>query len=194
MDLGAALAVSLTLAPLLAIIAFLLWCEGGPILYRHDRVGRNGMPFKCLKFRTMVCDADRVLWQALARDVALQHEWLQHRKLRHDPRVTYVGRLLRRSSLDELPQLWNVIRGEMSLVGPRPVVRDELPLYGCRLGDYLSVTPGLTGLWQVMGRNNTTYRRRVALDSYYARRWTLALDAAILLRTVTVVLKRDGAW
>jgi lipopolysaccharide/colanic/teichoic acid biosynthesis glycosyltransferase len=141
----------------------------------------------------MLIDGDRVLKDALSRNPELRKEWMRDRKLRRDPRITRVGSFLRKTSLDELPQLWNVIRGDMSLVGPRPVVKEELQRYGRYVRDYLSVTPGITGLWQVMGRNNTTYQRRVALDAYYARNRSLSLDAYVLLRTIRVVLTGHGA-
>jgi len=193
-DFLGAVTCGLLLSPLLAAILCAMWCEGGPILYRHRRIGRGGVPFECLKFRTMVVDGDQVLKAALVRDPDLRKEWMRFRKLRRDPRITRVGTLLRRTSLDELPQLWNVIRGEMSLVGPRPIVRDELRRYGSFVHDYLSVTPGITGLWQVMGRNTTTYQRRVALDAYYARNQSLSLDLYILLKTTVVVLGGNGAY
>jgi Undecaprenyl-phosphate galactose phosphotransferase WbaP len=193
-DILGALTCSVVLSPLLAVILFAMWCEGGPILYRHRRIGRGGVPFDCLKFRTMVVDGNRVLREALRSDPALRREWMRYRKLRQDPRITRVGGFLRRTSLDELPQLWNVLRGDMSLVGPRPIVKEELRRYGSFVHDYLSVTPGITGLWQVMGRNTTTYQRRVALDAYYARNQSLSLDLFILLKTTVVVLTGSGAY
>ncbi len=174
-------------------MAVLLRCEGGPIIFRHRRVGRDGKPFDCLKFRSMVPDADRVLRELLERHPELKAEWLRDHKLRDDPRITAAGRFLRRTSLDELPQLWNVIRGEMSLVGPRPIVHEELLRYGRCASKYLSARPGITGLWQVTGRSNTDYRRRVVLDVYYIRRQSLLLDLYILAKTTRVVLGRHGA-
>jgi len=150
--------------------------------------------FSCLKFRTMVPNADQVLRDLLERDSDLRAEWIRDHKLRHDPRVTRLGRFLRRTSLDELPQLVNVLRGEMSLVGPRPVVREELLRYGRNVGTYLAVKPGITGLWQVTGRNDTDYRRRVVLDTYYVRNQNLVLDLYILLKTTGVVLGGNGAY
>jgi Undecaprenyl-phosphate galactose phosphotransferase WbaP len=193
MDLIGAVMCGVLLFPLLAVIVGALWCEGGPILFRHRRIGHRGVPFDCLKFRTMLIDGDRVLKDALARNPELRKEWMRDRKLRRDPRITRLGAFLRRTSLDELPQIWNVIRGDMSLVGPRPVVKEELQRYGRYVRDYLSVTPGITGLWQVMGRNNTTYQRRVALDAYYARNQSLSLDAYVLVKTIRVVLTGHGA-
>jgi exopolysaccharide production protein ExoY len=191
--LGAAL-LGIVFLPLILAVAVLLRREGGHIIFRHRRIGRNGKAFDCLKFRSMVPDADRVLHELLERHPELKAEWLSDHKLRHDPRVTAVGRFLRRTSLDELPQLWNVIRGEMSLVGPRPVVREELLRYGRHLHRYLAAKPGVTGLWQVTGRNNTDYRRRVVLDVYYVRRQSVLLDLYILVKTTQVVLGGSGAY
>ena len=191
--LGSAL-LGLIFSPLILAIAVLLRLEGGPIIFKHRRVGRNGKAFDCLKFRSMVPHADRVLHDLLEQQPELKAEWLCGHKLRNDPRITAVGRFLRRTSLDELPQLWNVIRGEMSLVGPRPVVREELLRYGRCACIYLSARPGVTGLWQVTGRNNTDYRRRVVLDVYYVRRQNLLLDLYILVKTTQVVLGGSGAY
>jgi exopolysaccharide production protein ExoY len=193
-DVLCALLLGVVFFPLIVVIAVLLRREGGPIIFRHRRVGRHGKAFDCLKFRSMVPDADRVLRELLEQHPELRAEWLRDHKLRDDPRVTGVGRFLRRTSLDELPQLWNVIRGEMSLVGPRPVVREELLRYGRCAGIYLAARPGVTGLWQVNGRNNTDYRRRVALDVYYVRRQNLILDLYILFKTTYVVLGGSGAY
>src|SRR3984885_13758777 len=183
LDIIGATLLGVVFAPLILAVAVLLRREGGPVIFRHRRVGRNGKAFDCLKFRSMVPDADRALRQLLDRHPELRAEWLRDHKLRDDPRVTGVGRFLRRTSLDELPQLWNVIRGEMSLVGPRPVVREELLRYGRCAGIYLSARPGVTGLWQVKGRTNANYRRRVALDVYYIRRNNLILDLYVLFKT-----------
>jgi exopolysaccharide production protein ExoY len=194
LDLIGAIVLGVVFMPLMLTIAVLLRSEGGPIIFRHRRVGRDGAVFECLKFRSMVPDADRVLRDVLERQPELKAEWIQDHKLRNDPRVTAVGRFLRRTSLDELPQLWNVLRGDMSLVGPRPVVREELMRYGRCASVYLSTRPGVTGLWQVTGRNDTNYRRRVALDVYYVRRQSLLLDLYILLKTTHVVLGGNGAY
>jgi lipopolysaccharide/colanic/teichoic acid biosynthesis glycosyltransferase len=188
------LALGVLFAPLMLVIIVMLHSEGGPVIYRHRRVGRDGMMFECLKFRSMVPNAERVLREILERQPQLKAEWLRDHKLKHDPRITVLGRFLRRTSLDELPQLWNVIRGEMSLVGPRPVVREELMRYGRCLPVYLSAKPGITGLWQVTGRNDTDYRRRVALDVYYVRKQNFLLDLYILLKTTGVVLGGGGAY
>jgi exopolysaccharide production protein ExoY len=193
--------------PLLAIILlvfaspimFALWIlsrlDGGPSFYVHTRVGRLGREFGCLKFRTMVVDADAVLARHLAENPAAQLEWEASRKLVNDPRVTWVGRFMRATSLDELPQLLNVLIGDMSLVGPRPVVRAELSKFYNPEGRnaYLRVRPGLTGLWQVSGRSDVDYARRVALDTEYVRSASLGLDVQILFRTVAIVLLQKGA-
>jgi exopolysaccharide production protein ExoY len=191
---GAAL-ILLFFLPLFAIVAALISLRhGGPVIFGHKRVGRDGVPFSCLKFRTMHTDADRVLADCLKADPARRREWAETRKLKCDPRVLGIGGLLRKSSLDELPQLINVLRGEMSLVGPRPIVREEAINYGCDFASYLAVRPGITGLWQVSGRNNTTYAQRVALDVRYVRDRSMMGDCRILLRTVRVVLTGHGAY
>ena len=174
-------------------VALLIVRDGGPAIFAHQRIGANGRRFGCLKFRTMVVDAAAVLELSLARDPALAAEWASTRKLRHDPRVTPIGRVLRRTSLDELPQLLNVLRGDMSLVGPRPIVADEIPRYERDIDYYYDTRPGLTGLWQVSGRSETTFQQRVRLDSAYVRNWTIWHELTILVKTVTVVLGRRGA-
>jgi Undecaprenyl-phosphate galactose phosphotransferase WbaP len=181
------------LAPLLAVLSVLLRLDGGPALFRHRRIGAAGCTFGCFKFRTMVTDADRVLQRVLAEDPAAAEEWAATQKLRDDPRVTRLGRFLRRSSLDELPQLFNVLRGEMSLVGPRPIVQAEIARYGDDIDFYYETKPGLTGLWQVSGRSDTSYARRVRLDVWYVRNWTLWHDIAILLKTIPAVFLQRGA-
>jgi exopolysaccharide production protein ExoY len=193
-DTLGAIVLAVVFAPLIIAVVLILRRDGHPVIYRHRRVGRHGRSFWCLKFRTMVPDADRILHTLLAQDEGLKAEWIQNHKLKRDPRVTAVGRFLRQTSLDELPQLWNVLRGEMSLVGPRPVVREELLRYGRNGGFYLAVKPGITGLWQAMGRNDTDYRRRVAMDIYYVRNHNVWLDAYILVRTTGVVIGRHGAY
>jgi Undecaprenyl-phosphate galactose phosphotransferase WbaP len=194
LDILGAILLGLVFSPLIVTIVVLMLLEGNPVLYRHRRVGRAGQMFSCVKFRTMIPDADQVLRGLLEKDPELRAEWIRDRKLRRDPRVTRLGHFLRRTSLDELPQLLNVLRGEMSLVGPRPVVREELLRYGRSVGIYLSVKPGITGLWQVTGRNNTSYRRRVALDTYYVRNQNVLLDLYILTKTTGVVLRGNGAY
>lgn len=184
----------LALSPLLLYVALRIWREdGAPITFGHYRVGRAGRLFRCLKFRTMVRDADRVLADLLENDPAARLEWQRDQKLRDDPRVTPIGRFLRKTSLDELPQLINILRGEMHFVGPRPVTLEELSRYGDRKRHYLSVRPGLTGLWQVSGRNDTTYDERVWLDSEYVERRNPVFDGWIVLRTIRVLITREGA-
>jgi Undecaprenyl-phosphate galactose phosphotransferase WbaP len=193
-DLAAAAAALLLLWPLMVVTAMLVRRDGGPALYAHGRIGLNGRRFRCLKFRTMVSDADRVLQAYLAASPEKAEEWARDRKLRDDPRLTPLGRFLRKSSIDELPQLINVLKGEMSLVGPRPIVESEQALYGQDLGFYMQVRPGITGLWQVSGRNNVCYTHRVALDGWYVRNWSLWHDIAILCGTVRAVLRWEGAY
>jgi exopolysaccharide production protein ExoY len=193
LDIIGALTLVLLLSPLLLLVGLALARDRGPIIYSHSRTGRHGRSFGCLKFRTMVPNAEQVLRELLRQNPDLQREWMRDQKLRDDPRVTAIGRFLRRTSLDELPQLWNVLKGDMSLVGPRPVVREEWQRYGRHLDTFLAAKPGVTGLWQVMGRSNACYRRRVALDRYYVRKRSLLMDAYILLRTVKVVLLGRGA-
>jgi len=194
LDVIGAIVLGVVFMPLIVVIVFMLRRNGGPVIYMHRRVGRGGRMFPCLKFRTMVPDADDALRELLEHNAELQAEWVRDHKLRHDPRVTQLGRFLRRTSLDELPQLVNVLRGEMSLVGPRPVVREELLRYGKNVETYLAARPGITGLWQVTGRNDTDYRRRVVLDTYYVRNQNLFLDLYILAKTTGVVLGGNGAY
>lgn len=182
------------LLPLFVGLGLLIKSGGGPVYYRHSRVGRNRKKFECLKFRTMVPNADKVLKDLLAADEKARAEWEKNFKLHEDPRITRVGRFLRRSSLDELPQLFNVLWGEMSLVGPRPIVEEEMERYRNDLKYYYSVRPGITGLWQISGRNDIDYDYRVRLDSWYVKNWSLWHDITILFRTVSVVLKRVGAY
>ena len=190
----AALVLLVLFAPLLLFIAWrIARDDGSPTLFAHYRVGRNGELFRCLKFRTMAHGADEVLRELLAEDPLARAEWERDHKLRHDPRVTDFGRFLRRTSLDELPQLINVVRGEMNLVGPRPIVVKELRRYGHAKYHYLSVKPGMTGLWQVSGRNRTSYDHRVWLDRRYVEQQSVWLDCVILARTIPVVLfKQNG--
>jgi exopolysaccharide production protein ExoY len=167
---------------------------GGPAVFFHIRVGLGGKPFNCYKFRSMVANSEEVLKAYLDANPQAREEWQQSQKIRNDPRVTFLGRMLRKSSLDELPQLFNIIRGDMSCVGPRPVVTDELKRYGDHVEEYLGARPGLTGLWQVSGRSNTDYADRVALDSRYVRNWSVWLDIVILLRTIFAVMRFDKAF
>lgn len=177
------------LAPALALIAIaLLIVDGRPIIYRHQRIGRNGQPFACLKFRTMRKDADKVLAELLERDPARLAEWTRTQKLMDDPRVHRLGRYLRVSSADELPQLINVLKGTMSIVGPRPIMLEELSRYGPHMSCYLAMTPGITGLWQISRSKNASYDERVHLDVEYFHRCSLAKDFAIIWKTLGVVL------
>jgi exopolysaccharide production protein ExoY len=193
-DIVLALSGIVLLAPLLIICYFAtILSSSGPALFRHKRVGFNGKPFYCLKFRTMVTDAPERLRLLLETDPSAAAEWVATRKLKNDPRVTAIGAILRKSSLDELPQLFNVLRGEMSIVGPRPITDEELERYATSVGSYLACRPGITGLWQVSGRSNTTYSKRVACDTFYARNWSPALDAKIIVVTIPSLLLTDGA-
>ena len=185
----------LVLSPVLLVLVFLIAVDSrGAVLIRHQRIGKDGVPIGVLKFRTMVADAEAVLDTLLAADPKAREEWAATRKLRRDPRVTPVGRGLRRWSLDELPQLWNVLRGDMSLVGPRPIVADELKMYGERARLYARMRPGLTGLMQVSGRNDLSYAERTRLDAYYARNWSVWLDLVIVANTFRAVLGGRGAY
>lgn len=193
-DLIAAVALLAVGWPLLVYLAWRIREDGGPAIYAHKRVGQSGKVFACYKFRSMRVDAEEQLRDLLASDPALRVEWEKEFKLKDDPRVTAIGHFLRRTSLDELPQLFNVIKGEMSLVGPRPVVRKELERYGDDVDYFLMVRPGMTGLWQVSGRNDVNYDTRVYLDTWYVKNWSLWYDIAILFKTIRVVLKREGAY
>jgi exopolysaccharide production protein ExoY len=179
---------------LLLCFAACLLSSPGPALFGHRRVGFHGKYFKCWKFRTMVIDSDKCLAEYLAGTPAAKAEWETTRKLRSDPRITAVGAMLRKTSLDEIPQLFNVLKGDMSIVGPRPVTEEELSRYGTSVRNYFACRPGITGLWQVSGRSGTSYRRRVALDSYYARNWSIVLDAKIIVATIPALLDSDNAY
>lgn len=188
-DIVFALAVLSLGSPLFLLLGALVKLTSrGPVFYVQQRMGRDYRSFGCIKFRTMRRDADRVLGVILAQSPDLAEEFRNDYKLRNDPRITPLGKFMRRSSLDELPQFLNVLRGEMSLVGPRPIVRDELERYGDRMDDVLAVRPGLTGLWQVSGRNNLSYATRVNLDVLYARNRNFWMDLRIIIRTIGVVL------
>jgi Undecaprenyl-phosphate galactose phosphotransferase WbaP len=181
--------------PLSLLLSIMIQLDSpGKILYKHERIGKNGRMFTLWKFRTMFINADEILEGYLEQNPHAQIEWQQTQKIKSDPRITRMGKLLRRTSLDELPQLWNILKGEMSLVGPRPIVQSELVHYGGLANPCFSVRPGLTGLWQVSGRNNTTYEERVQFDEYYVNNWSIRLDIYILLRTILVVLRADGAY
>jgi exopolysaccharide production protein ExoY len=190
-DLVAALALLAAAAPLLAALAAVVKLTSrGPVLFRHARLGRGGRPFSCLKFRTMVRDAEA----QLASRPELRRAFEANYKIKDDPRLTPVGAVLRRYSLDELPQLWNVVRGELSLIGPRPIVASEVSKYGEHAGRLLSVKPGLGGVWQVYGRSDTTYDQRVAMDMAYVERRSTWLDLRLLALTAAAVLRGRGAY
>lgn len=193
-DIAVAILIGIVAMPLIALVSLTIVLSGRPVIFRHWRVGRDKKRFACYKFRTMVPDAGARLTDLLAADPEARREWETNHKLRNDPRVTPFGAFLRQSSIDELPQLWNVIKGDMSLVGPRPIVEDELARYGNRAAYYQAVRPGITGLWQVSGRNDVTYSRRVAFDSLYVRRRSIKLDMWILWRTLGVVFAKVGAY
>lgn len=186
---------AILLAPVLFMVAVLIRLDSpGPIIYGHQRLGQNGRKFWCLKFRTMVADADRRLKEHLAGSPAARAEWENSYKLKVDPRITRLGAFLRKYSIDELPQLFNVMRGEMSLIGPRPIVEGEIPKYREEIDLYYKVRPGITGIWQVSGRNDVDYLERTKLDSWYVRNWSLWLDTVILFKTIRTVLMREGAY
>jgi undecaprenyl-phosphate galactose phosphotransferase len=193
LDVTLAALALIVLLPLFAVISGLIALDGGPVFFAHPRLGSQGRGFKCLKFRTMVQDSDAVLARLLAEDPAAAREWAATQKLRLDPRVTWIGRVLRKTSLDELPQLINVLRLEMSLVGPRPIVSREIARYADDISYYFETRPGITGLWQISGRNETTYARRVELDRWYVKNWSIGHDISILLRTIPAVLSGRGA-
>ncbi len=180
------------LIPVIAVMYLLVRLDGGAGFYGHTRIGQKGVPFKCWKIRTMAVDADTQLAMLLNDNPEARAAWEKDRKLQNDPRITFFGNLFRQSSLDELPQIWNVLRGDMSLVGPRPVTESELTKYGEDKVAYLSLRPGITGLWQVSGRNDVTYEERVALDVTYQNNLSLLFDTRILCKTILVVLNRSG--
>lgn len=188
---GVALILS---SPVMLVVAALVKLDGGSALFGHNRIGRDGKIFPCLKFRSMVMGGDKILAEHLAENPEAAAEWKASQKLQNDPRVTKIGKFLRSTSLDELPQLINVLRGDMSLVGPRPIVRDEVAHYSHDIAHYYRVRPGVTGLWQVSGRSDVSYAQRVQMDSWYVRNWSLWHDIAILFKTVPAVFKRSGAY
>jgi exopolysaccharide production protein ExoY len=195
MNMVIAVLALIFLAPVMIGIALAIFAQdGGPVLFAHRRIGRDGRYFYCLKFRSMAADAEQRLADLLAQDPVARAEWDKDHKLRNDPRVTRLGAFLRKSSLDELPQLVNVLRGEMSLVGPRPIVDAEVAKYGRRFKSYCAVKPGITGLWQVSGRNDVSYRARVAMDCIYARQRNVFMDGFIIAATVPAVLMRRGSY
>ena len=183
------------LLPVFAFIAIIIKLDSpGPVFFAHERIGKNGQLFPCFKFRTMCENADVQLRTYLRQNPEARKEWNAEFKLKNDPRITRVGKVLRRTSLDELPQIWNVVRGEMSLVGPRPIVREEISKYGNYINDFYSVHPGITGMWQVNGRSDTTYEQRVQMDSWYVRNWSVWLDIMLLWKTFGAVTARKGAY
>ncbi|WP_303238203.1 undecaprenyl-phosphate galactose phosphotransferase WbaP [uncultured Bilophila sp.] len=195
MDFVLSLLGGIVILPFLVLIALAIKVESrGPVFFRQSRIGRDGQTIHILKFRTMVRNAEEVLQQYLETNPELREEWKADQKLRNDPRITRVGAWLRRTSLDELPQLWNVLKGEMSLVGPRPIVENEIVRYGSSFASYKRVRPGMTGLWQVSGRNDLSYKQRVHLDRFYICNWSTWLDLLILAKTLPVVLGRKGAY
>ena len=193
-DIVASFLALVLLAPLFLIVAVAIKKDGGPAFYSHRRVGRDGAMFSCLKFRSMYEDSEKRLETLLAHNTEAKTEWEEHYKLKNDPRITRLGHFLRESSIDELPQLLNVLKGDMSLVGPRPIILKELEKYGEAKGTYLSVRPGLTGLWQVSGRNDLDYETRVALDVEYVESYSFRTDLIILVKTIRVVLEGRGAY
>ncbi|WGE65251.1 undecaprenyl-phosphate galactose phosphotransferase WbaP [Actinobacillus equuli] len=194
MDLVGSISIIILLSPVLLTLYFLIKKDGGNAIYGHRRIGQNGKPFDCLKFRSMVVNSKEVLEELLATNPEARAEWEKDFKLKNDPRITKVGAFIRKTSLDELPQLFNVLKGEMSLVGPRPIIKDELERYDQDVDYYLMAKPGMTGLWQVSGRNDVDYDTRVYFDAWYVKNWSLWNDVAILFKTINVVLRRDGAY
>ncbi|ELP33955.1 Undecaprenyl-phosphate galactose phosphotransferase, WbaP [Rhodopirellula baltica SWK14] len=195
-DLLASSAALLFLMPLFVLVAIYIKRKSpGPVFYGHKRIGIGGQTFKAWKFRTMVTNADQVLEQYLEQDPEMRRQWVEDQKLKNDPRIiSGIGHFLRKTSLDEIPQLWNTFKGEMSLVGPRPIVSDEIGRYREMYPLYLRVRPGITGLWQVSGRNDTSYEQRIRLDSYYVCNWSPWLDTYIIFRTIRTMLFREGAY
>lgn len=194
-DTSIALIGLLVLAPLIVMVVALLFAvQGRPIFVAHRRIGKNGVMFPCLKFRTMVADAEDVLRRHLAANPSERAEWSASRKLKNDPRITPFGALLRKSSIDEIPQLLNVLLGHMSIVGPRPIVPSEAELYGPYFVDYIQVRPGLTGLWQISGRNDVSYNQRIELDVRYVRERSLWRDIVIMFKTIPAVLRAHGSY
>lgn len=194
-DIFATVCGGILISPILLVIALWVYHDSpGPVIFKHRRVGRNGKEFNCYKFRSMCVNSKEVLEHLLATDPAAKAEWDKEFKLKNDPRITRSGAFLRKTSLDELPQLWNVLKGEMSLVGPRPIVQAEVPRYGKYIKEYYSVFPGITGMWQTSGRSDIDYPERVQMDSWYVHNWSVWLDIVLLWRTVAVVLSHKGAY
>lgn len=194
-DIGATIVGGILISPILLLIAIWVYHDSpGPVIFKHRRVGKDGKEFNCYKFRSMCVNSKEVLDHLLATDPKAKAEWDKEFKLKDDPRITKSGAFLRKTSLDELPQLWNVLKGEMSLVGPRPIVQAEVPRYGKYITEYYSVLPGITGMWQTSGRSDISYPERVQMDNWYVHNWNLWLDLVLLWRTVSVVVHHDGAY
>jgi exopolysaccharide production protein ExoY len=194
-DIAVAIVGLVLLTPLFLFVCLLIkMINGGPIFFAQARLGFNRRPFRCIKFRTMVSNAEKVLRKHLIESQEAAREWAETRKLKNDPRVTAVGAVLRRLSIDELPQLINVLRGEMSIVGPRPIVRTEIKMYGQNAAFYFRTRPGLTGAWQISGRNDVSYETRVALDRLYVENWSPWGDVIIVVRTIPVVMLAIGSY
>lgn len=186
---------SIVIAPILIFISVWIYLDSpGPIIFKHIRIGKDGKEFPCYKFRSMCVDANSRLEKLLEDDPVAKEEWAKDFKLKNDPRITKSGAFLRKTSLDELPQIFNVLKGEMSLVGPRPIIKAEMERYGDYINDYLMVKPGITGMWQVSGRNDIDYSERVLLDSWYVRNWNIWIDLVMLFKTFKVVIRKDGAY
>jgi len=194
LDIVIAVAALIFFLPILIVLSATLAIQGGPVFFAHQRLGLDGRRFFCLKFRSMVVNAEERLAKLLSENPEARKEWCENHKLRHDPRITAFGRFLRRSSLDELPQLINILKGEMSVVGPRPIVEAEIVRYGHHIKSYYAVKPGLTGIWQVSGRSDVKYRTRVAMDCVYARAIRPSLYLWLVLATIPAVLMRRGSY
>ena len=194
-DIVATVLGGILILPIVGIISLLIYIDSpGPIVFGHKRVGQNGKEFPCYKFRSMIPNAQEYLEEYLKNNPEAREEWERDFKLKDDPRVTKIGKFLRKTSLDELPQLWNVLIGDMSLVGPRPIVRAEVEKYGDYINDFYLVPPGITGVWQVSGRSDTTYEERVLMDSWYVHNWSVWIDIVYLVKTVLAVVKGKGAY
>lgn len=194
-DLAATICGGILISPILLVIAIWVYHDSpGPVIFKHRRVGKDGKEFNCYKFRSMCTNSQEVLDHLLATDPAAKEEWDREFKLKNDPRITKSGAFLRKTSLDELPQLLNVLKGEMSLVGPRPIIQKEVPRYGRYIKEYYSVLPGITGMWQTSGRSDIDYPERVQMDSWYVHNWSVRLDLVLLWRTIAVVLSHKGAY
>ena len=195
LDIALAVTGIAVLWPLMLMVALAIrYTDPGPAVFGHERIGLNGRRFKCLKFRSMIVNSDAALRDLLERDSEAAAEWAQSQKLKNDPRVTKLGRILRETSLDELPQLWNVLKGDMSIVGPRPIVSAEVRRYGNSFKEYAATKPGITGLWQVTGRSDCSYDERVSLDVAYVQNWSILRDIWIIAKTVVVVFARKGSY